>query len=240
MAKKAAQGSSSRSASAARKGPARTSARTSADHTPLPDDRTATAREADAMAGVEPWQDGETLRERNARLQQNRVATAKQVKKAVIAEVAAPGKVHQPVKESGAGTPSADARPGRSSFSGPLEEDPEDVGARIAKQQKGRIKVQATQTGYYDDIRRRPGEVFFIHADGTMLVGKDGKSTPATAEHAFSPRWMRRVSDKTKITGTKGPNQIIRERHDEILGARVAGATTDEAGTDEDNPLEAD
>lgn len=157
-------------------------------------------------------------------------------KPAPVSDLAAPGKVHQPVKESGAGTPSADARPGRSSFQGPIEPTEEELGTAIKVRMGDKLRVQATMTGHYDNIRRRAGEVFDIHG----YVDADGKVVPAT--QVFSRRWMKRVADKTARTGTKGPNQVIQERHDEIFGARVtrrAGGGT--VGADEDlNPIGAE
>lgn len=178
----------------------RAGARKTEDRMPLPDPERIPLR----VAGEET----DAQRQYRERAQAARKQAAGRVVDAAPADIAAPGRVHQPVKESGLGTPSADARPGRSSISGPLLETPEATTDRLVRAQKDRIKVQATQTGYYDDIRRRAGEVFFIHGDGA-----DG-----TAEDAFSARWMQRVADDTPMTGTKGPNQVIRERHDELLG----------------------
>lgn len=190
---------------------ARTNARKSEDRVPIPDlERIPpTLTDADTV---------EAQRERRERVEQARVEAAGRVVDVVPADIAAPGRVHQPVKESGLGTPSADARPGRSSISGPLLETPEVATERLVRAQQDRLKVQATQTGYYDDIRRRAGEVFVIHGDG---MG-------GTAEDAFSSRWMQRVADDTPATGTKGPNQVIRERHDELLGI---SANTDPQGS---------
>lgn len=180
---------------------AKTSARKSEDRVPLPD-----------LERIPPVltdeQTVEAQRERRERVEAARKEAAGRIVDVVPADIAAPGRVHQPVKESGLGTPSADARPGRSSISGPLLDTPEVATERLVRAQQDRITVQATQTGYYDEQRRRPGEVFVIHGDG---MG-------GTAEDAFSARWMQRVADDTPRTGTKGPNQVIRERHDELLG----------------------
>lgn len=80
-------------------------------------------------------------------------------------------------------------------------------------ERRGPIKVMATQLGYYGDMRRRPGDVFSIQS-----------------EREFSKRWMERVDPRTpdKITT---PSQALKQRHDEILGGRVAerAASTSEA-----------
>lgn len=53
------------------------------------------------------------------------------------------------------------------------------------------MKVQATQLGYHDHRRRRPGDVFVLRpikkTDGTII----------TAEQQFSKTWMEKVNDST-------------------------------------------
>lgn len=63
-------------------------------------------------------------------------------------------------------------------------------------------KVRALKTGYYDDARRRAGDVFSID--------------PAD----FSSKWMEYVSGATP-SKTTGPNASIRKQHDEILGGKT-------------------
>jgi len=50
------------------------------------------------------------------------------------------------------------------------------------------MKVRALQVGFYDNVRRRVGDVFVI-----------------TSESAFSPRWMVRVPETTpeRVTGSQ-------------------------------------
>lgn len=229
MAKKSAAGSRAR-------GTVTSARRTPTGHTPpnkIAAGRDATANNPDTPDDLELGiSRPSTALEREAvRSSHQRARLARTPKDAVEVELAAPTRVHQPVKESGFGTPSADARPGRSSFSQvALVDDDDELAAMIARRAKGRIKVQATQTGYYDNIRRRPGEVFYLTADGSEVTDKKtGKVRDATPEDAFSSRWMRRVHDKTPISGTKGPNQVIQERHDEILGKRLTSRA--DAGT---------
>lgn len=198
------------------------------------------ATQAERTDLVAPVAVPEDVAKRQQEVRKRRVEASKRVVEAgPVSDLAAPGRVHQPVKESGLGTPSADARPGRSAWTGlpaPLELTEEESNAVLQARAKDRLKVQATQTGYYDDIRRRPGEIFFI----TGYIDGDGRTVPAA--ESFSPRWMKRVSDKTPVTGTKGPNQVIRERHDELLGARAARRLAGEkVGKDEDlNPIGAE
>lgn len=195
----------------------RSGARKSEDRVPLPNPDRPPASRVPAAAVVRV-EETDAQAEHRERVEQARKDASQKVVEVVPDPIAAPGRVHQPVKESGLGTPSADARPGRSSFTGPLATPEVDVTERRKAMAGDTLKVQATQTGYYDDIRRRPGEVFTIHGDGAG----------GTAEDAFSSRWMNRVADDTPATGTKGPNQVLRERKAELLGI---SADTDPTGS---------
>jgi hypothetical protein len=107
----------------------------------------------------------------------------------------------------------------------------------------GTIRVRALKTGYYDDVRRRPGDVFELHPrEGTftekVVDEKTGEvktekatSTPLTkevekvlpAEDQFSKKWMEKVSADTPLSLTSG-NQALRQQHDEIMaGKRTRG-----------------
>lgn len=89
------------------------------------------------------------------------------------------------------------------------------------------FKVRAIQLGYYDNVRRRVGNVFTIQS-----------------EQEFSERWMVRVPEHTPES-VSGPNAAIRQAHDDILaGASRPGILTDPddaAGVTDDgsNPLDA-
>src|SRR5204863_3318721 len=76
-----------------------------------------------------------------------------------------------------------------------------------------RIKVQATQLGYYDDARRRAGDVFYIRS-----------------HEDFSERWMRVVADDTPVR-TTSMTEAMRIQHDEIRAMAanepVSGRTVD-------------
>lgn len=73
------------------------------------------------------------------------------------------------------------------------------------------MKVRATQAGYYNHIRRRPGDVFTLApVKGTKVtLHKDGreerKEHTFSAEEQFSERWMEKVSKHTpeKVTGAQ-------------------------------------
>lgn len=65
-----------------------------------------------------------------------------------------------------------------------------------------RIKVQATQMGYYEHARRRAGDVFFIHS-----------------AEAFSDTWMRKVADDTPVRTTT-MTQALRQEQDAIKAMR--------------------
>lgn len=81
------------------------------------------------------------------------------------------------------------------------------------------IKVRATQLGYYDDKRRRIGDVF------TISLRRNAKGQFVE----FSDKWMTRVRDDTPESLTTG-RQELRKQHDEILagkqGARPLGEPT--------------
>lgn len=87
---------------------------------------------------------------------------------------------------------------------------------------RGKLRVRATEVGYYNHIRRRVGDVF----DLVGVILEDGTLD------SFSPRWMEAVSPKTEEKITTGV-QELRRQHDEILATRVQ----DRAG---DNPLGSD
>jgi hypothetical protein len=78
------------------------------------------------------------------------------------------------------------------------------VFSRSAALVRGGIRVRALKMGYYNDIRRRTGDVFLIRS-----------------EREFSDLWMRKVKAETPLRQT-GPNAAIRAQHDEILANRIA------------------
>lgn len=104
-----------------------------------------------------------------------------------------------------------------------------------------KIKVRATRVGFYDNARRRIGDVFTLVPRRGMfseqVVDKDGDpkldaqdfpitkevEKTLTAEQQFSPRWMERV-DARLAERTSTPNQEIAKRHDEEMAARHSGA----------------
>lgn len=87
-----------------------------------------------------------------------------------------------------------------------------------------RIRVRATQVGYYDHARRRLGDVFDLHDQAH-----------------FSSRWMEYVDEAEPLKVT-GPNEALRKRHDEILGGKVTESTAASPGIltgpeEDENPL---
>lgn len=72
-----------------------------------------------------------------------------------------------------------------------------------APKPEGGIKVMATKTTYYDNKRRRPGDVFTI-----------------ASEREFSDRYMEKVDPETPEKITTGA-EVLRQQHDEILGAKM-------------------
>ena len=89
------------------------------------------------------------------------------------------------------------------------------------------IKVRATKMGYYDDKRRRTGDVFLIRAP---YAGEDDAGIPITINE-FSKKWMERVAGDTPERITTG-NEELRRQHDEILATKRQGgvSTTDDSG----------
>lgn len=115
----------------------------------------------------------------------------------------------------------------------------------------GTIKVRATAMGFYDDVRRHPGDVFVLYPrKGTfsqIVRDKDGEPKtlktgtaiehPVTeeiedvelsAEDQFSKKWMERVEDETPEHRGSAQDRIRRE-HNQILQDR--GLTTPETAT---------
>lgn len=74
--------------------------------------------------------------------------------------------------------------------------------AAPARAPKG-IRVRALNLGYYGDKRRRPGDVFEI-----------------SSEELFSELWMERV-DKATPKRETGPNEALRQHHDEVMKDRL-------------------
>lgn len=114
------------------------------------------------------------------------------------------------------------------------------------KDRKNQVKVMATSTGYYDHVRRRPGDVFLIDAAPLEEdLKRNGKVVRKKGEiAAFSTRWMELVDADTPESYTTA-NDAIRRQHDEVLASRAAGSVIpdrpddvdDSVPTGEHNPL---
>lgn len=82
------------------------------------------------------------------------------------------------------------------------------------------IKVRATRTGYYDEKRRREGDVFLIRE-----------------EAAFAKSWMERVDPTTPEHTTSAPEALARQlasQRGEAQSVDTPTDDTDRALTDED------
>lgn len=77
------------------------------------------------------------------------------------------------------------------------------------------VAVKATKLGYYDDIRRRTGDVFRIRAPYES-VNEDGETITIDE---YSTNWMEPVDASTPERITTG-TEDLRRQHDEILRAR--------------------
>lgn len=53
------------------------------------------------------------------------------------------------------------------------------------------MRVRATKTGYYENERRRPGQIFTLHT--IVGRGKDGKEISVSPEKQFSKNWMETI-----------------------------------------------
>lgn len=82
--------------------------------------------------------------------------------------------------------------------------------ADISKPKRARIKVRATKLGYYDNARRREGDVFVLESE----VDKAGKLV------AFSDKWMERVPNETPVSITTG-NQQLQKDHEDIRRSKA-------------------
>ena len=103
-------------------------------------------------------------------------------------------------------------------------DDPQARQAKVdeaMRPKKGSIRVMATKVGYYDDKRRRIGDVFTVSAERNEKGGY----------REFSDKWMERVDEDTPERITTG-NEDIRRQHDEILKAKSMGGIH----TGPDNP----
>lgn len=97
-------------------------------------------------------------------------------------------------------------------------------GDEVTIEQRPRtITVRAMKMGYYNDKRRRTGDVFRIRAPFTVdapdeiVDGKRVKKTQTIDE--FSKLWMERVDGKTPRRITTG-KEALRQQHDAELAAR--------------------
>lgn len=119
--------------------------------------------------------------------------------------------------------PEATPREGKTSPAPPIVYPGQEESDRRSRRQE-RVLVEAIAAGYYDLIRRRPGDVFYIRS-----------------KEDFSKKWMRPAAPGAQPS-VSTPNQAIRQAHDAILAGRsdrrsVTGGL-DQAT--EENPLDAD
>ena len=87
-----------------------------------------------------------------------------------------------------------------------------------------RVRIRALKMGFYNNERRRVGDVFMAKAE------------------AFNPSWMEPVDGAVPIQRTTGKDEL-RRKHDELLSAKMGQAVhTDEhdVPTGTDNPLDAE
>lgn len=101
------------------------------------------------------------------------------------------------------------------------------------KDLKERIKVVATQDGYYQHVRRREGDVFLL------IPVRTSAGKVVSAEEQFSKKWMERVSLQAKVNVSTS-KQKLQEDHDSIIRERMglndpddAPAGEGEVGSDE-------
>jgi hypothetical protein len=126
--------------------------------------------------------------------------------------------------------PEATPREGKTAGSMPLSVPaltPKQLAAREAAEPEMPVMVEAIALGYYDLIRRRPGDVFYIKSP-----------------KAFSARWMRPAPPNAQPGPVTLSNEAIRRAHDATLAAKMGMGTTTNRGvtegldqSEEDNPF---
>lgn len=79
------------------------------------------------------------------------------------------------------------------------------------------VKVRATKVCYYDDKRRRIGDVFTISGEKFATGPRAGQLKE------FSSKYMVVVDSRTPERITTGA-EVLKQQHDEILGSRAADA----------------
>jgi len=120
-----------------------------------------------------------------------------------------------------------------------------DDGPRVQPTQAKPIKVRAIREGYYEHLRRFPGDVFEIRGDvyqaDVVLTGRtrDHELVRHVQHHAgevidFSAEWMERVDDQALPLNQRTAQQILDQEHETILRDRIATST---AATGAANPL---
>ena len=90
------------------------------------------------------------------------------------------------------------------------------------------MKVRATQLGFYNQIRRRVGDVFILRAKDGMVASPGGNGfvkKKFTVQDQFSSLWMEKVSDNTKVKTTSAP-EALKKENDELKEDRLAHAQT--------------
>lgn len=87
------------------------------------------------------------------------------------------------------------------------------------------IKVRAIRDGYYDDKRRRVGDVFKIREPYTANVANRDEAEKVVTVNEFSKKWMRKVSGRTPERITTG-RTVLQQHHDNEQRARL-GIQTD-------------
>lgn len=80
-----------------------------------------------------------------------------------------------------------------------------------------RVKVRATKAGYYGEIYRRPGDVFFIEG---ALPAKPKSPEVADLPAVYSANWME-LADADDVERTTSHNEALRQQHDEVLREKV-------------------
>lgn len=95
------------------------------------------------------------------------------------------------------------------------------------------VKVRAIKLGYYDDKRRRTGDVFLIRTpyqvkNTDRIADKDGKVPDTITIDEFSDKWMERVDASTPEKTTTG-KEALKQQHDAELAARRPTKVTETA-----------
>lgn len=94
------------------------------------------------------------------------------------------------------------------------------------------IRVRALRLGYYNDRRRRPGDVFLIRAPYKWQTGDAESAGKVKTVDEFSPKWMEKVPGHVPLRTTSSPEAMQKANQAQLAAKRRGESATDSAATD--------